>query len=304
MGWRSALKRSLHISNKTCREALAEFVGTFILIVFGCGSVAQKVFGKDGFGDFFSVNWSWGLGVALGVFFSGGVSGGHINPAVSVTMAVLGRLKWSRLPFYIIAQYLGAFLGSACVYAVYLDALTEFDGGVRKVTGSKATAGIWCTFPQPEVTTITGFIDQVFGTALLLSCILAITDRRNMEVPKPAVPLLVGLLVLAIGAAFGYNCGYAINPARDLAPRIFITISGWGAEAFSFREYNWFWVPIIGPHVGALLGAFIYQIFVGLHWPEDYDLPEENNIMIEPSRGFENGGIEMDMSLPDPGERL
>lgn len=276
MGWRTSLKGYLTIRNKLFREAMAEFIGTFILISFGDGSVAQYVFGGSKYGEFLSVNWCWGIGVTMGVFFSGGVSGGHINPAVTLTMAVLGRLPWIKVPVYMLAQYLGAFIASACVFAVYYDALNQYDGGVRQILGDKGTAGIWSTYPQDHVSTAGCFVDQVFGTALLLGCILAITDPHNMS-PAPGLrPFLIGLLVHVLGAAYGYNCGYPINPARDLAPRIFTAMAGWGIGTFSHRNWNYFWVPIVGPHVGAILGAFIYQVFIGLHWPEEPKLHEAN----------------------------
>ncbi|KAK7116040.1 aquaporin-10-like [Littorina saxatilis] len=276
---------SVVLSLKNCpsmRAFLAELLGTFILMIFGIGSVAQAVLSKETAGSHMSIHWSWGFGVALGVYASVGVSGGHINPAVSVAMATLGRLPWRKVPIYALGQYLGSFLAAVVVFLVYMDALHHYDGGVRQVTGVNATAGIWSTYPQPYVSTWTGLGDQIFGTAILLVCVMALTDSRHFGPGSALTPFCVGGVVVVIGMTFGLNCGYALNPARDLAPRAFTALAGWGSAPFSFRNYNWFWVPIVGPHIGALLGAHLYQIFVGLHWPDVDDVTPEAEL--EPIR--------------------
>ncbi|XP_076465577.1 aquaporin-7-like [Babylonia areolata] len=252
------------------REFFAEMLGTFILMIFGIGSVAQTVLSEGADGSAISIRWSWGFGVALGVSASVGVTGGHINPSVSVAMATLGRLPWLKVPLYLLGQYVGSFLASVVVYLVYMDALDHYDGGHRQVEGVNATASIWSTYPKPYVSTWTGLGDQIFGTAILLVCVMALTDSRHSTGPAPSslTPFFIGAVVVVIGMTFGLNCGYAINPARDLSPRIFTALAGWGAAPFSFRDYNWFWVPVLGPHVGALLGAHLYQFLVGLHWPD------------------------------------
>jgi len=267
--------RGVRISTPWLREFMAELLGTFILITFGNASVAQSVLSLGNKGDFFSVNWGWGLGVMLGVLVSGGVSGGHLNPAVTVAMATLGKLPWRKVPHYLAAQYTAGFLASAVVFLVYWDALVwyEHDRGAYRTTPD--TAAIFATYPSPHLTYPGGIADQLIGTALLLLSICAITDRKNMQVSRQLVPLFVGLTVLAIGICFGFNCGYAINPARDFAPRLFTALTGWGLEVFTF--YNHWWVvPIIATHVGAIIGAWIYYIAVEINWPkEDEDLLSE-----------------------------
>uniref|UniRef100_A0A915IM87 Aquaporin-3 n=1 Tax=Romanomermis culicivorax TaxID=13658 RepID=A0A915IM87_ROMCU len=175
------------------------------------------------------------------------------------------------LPLYWLAQYLGAFLGAAFVYAVYFDAIDRFDGGIRMTTGYNATAGIFATYPQEFLSAGSGVLDQTVGTAILTMCVFAVNDPRNVDVPMYFLPLLVGLVVGTVGMSFGYNCGFAINPARDLGPRIFTALSGWGNEVFSYRNYNWFWVPLVGPHLGAVIGTIIYMLFVGIHWPATFE---------------------------------
>jgi glycerol uptake facilitator-like aquaporin len=148
------------------------------------------------------------------------------------------------------------------VYLTYADALTAFDGGMRQVLGAKGTAGIWATYPQPFLSLMGGVIDQVVGTALLVGVIFAITDPKNAPPPSGLTPVVVGLLVLLIGATFGYNSGYAINPARDFGPRLFTAVAGWGTEVFRAGQ-GWWWVPIIAPCVGAVAGGWIYDVLVG-----------------------------------------
>jgi MIP family channel proteins len=249
------------------REMLAEFLGTFVLIVFGVGVVAQTVLSKNGAGSPLGINLAWGLAVTMGCYVAAGVTGAHLNPAVTLALAVHRRFAWNRVAPYIAAQMAGAFVASVVVYATYHEALTAFDGGVRKVTGDLGTAGIWATYPQAFLSTFPGgFVDQVVGTALLVGVIFAITDTRNSPAPAGMTPVVVGLLVVLIGATFGFNSGYAINPARDFAPRLFTFVAGWGAGVFSAGN-NWWWVPIVAPCVGAVLGGWVYDLFVGHHLP-------------------------------------
>lgn len=251
------------MSRDVLREVLAEFLGTFVLIVFGVGVVAQVVLSGEANGTYFSINLAWGLAVTFGCYVAGGVSGAHINPAVTIAVAVHRGFPWSKVGPYLAAQFAGAFVASLVVYVTYFEALNAFDGGVRQVTGDLATAGIWATYPQAYLSTFPGgFIDQVVGTALLVGVIFALTDPRNTPPPPGLGPVVVGMLVLLIGMTFGYNAGYAINPARDLGPRVFTALFGWGTEVF--RAGNvWWWVPIVGPVTGAVLGGWIYDRLIG-----------------------------------------
>ena len=249
------------------REMLAEFLGTFVLIVFGVGVVAQTVLSKGLAGTTLSINIAWGLAVTMGCYVSAGVTGAHLNPAVTLALAIHRRFSWSKVGPYVVAQMLGAFVASAVVYATYHEALTAFDGGTRHVIGALGTAGIWATYPQPFLSTFPGgFIDQVVGTALLVGVIFGITDSRNSAPPAGVTPVVVGLLVVLIGATFGFNSGYAINPARDFGPRLFTFVAGWGSEVFRAGN-SWWWVPIVAPCVGGVLGGWVYDVCVGSRLP-------------------------------------
>jgi MIP family channel proteins len=251
----------------TGREAAAEFLGTFILIAFGVGVVAQTVLSRNANGSYLAINVGWGLAVMLGVYASAGVSGAHLNPAVTLALAMTRGFPWSKVVPFVVAQMAGAFAGAAIVYLTYAEAFTAFDGGVRQIAGEQGTAGIFATYPQPYLSIAGGFIDQVVGTALLMAAILAVTDQKNAAPPGWLSPILVGGIVVAIGVAFGFNAGYAINPARDLGPRLFTAAAGWGSGVFSAAG-GWWWVPVIAPMVGAPLGAFVYDLLIVRHYPQ------------------------------------
>lgn len=249
------------------RELLAEFLGTLVLIAFGAGVVAQVVLGNQQNGTYLSINLAWGFAVTMGIYVAGGVSGAHLNPAVTMALAVRGELLWAKVLPYMLAQTAGAFSGAAVAFLVYREAFNAFDSGVRQIAGDKGTAGIFATYPQPYLSTFGGLIDQIVGTALLLLVIRAIGDARN----NPAGvlgPVIVGFLVMLVGMAFGLNAGYAINPARDLGPRLFTALAGWGFEVFRANNF-YFWVPIVGPLIGGPLGLLTYDALIGRRFPPE-----------------------------------
>ncbi|MFN0109992.1 MAG: MIP family channel protein [Blastocatellia bacterium] len=250
-------------SNNLKRELLAAFLGTFVLIAIGAAVVAQVVLGKNQNGEYLSINLAWGFAVTMGIYVAGGVSGAHLNPAVTMAAVVRGQMPWSKLLPYFVAQTAGAFSGAATAFFVYREAFHSFDGGVRQMN----TAGIFATYPASYLSTSGALIDQIVGTAILMLVISAIGDARN-SVPGNVAPLAVGFLVMAIGMAFGLNAGYAINPARDLGPRLFTALAGWGGQVFTANNY-YFWVPIVGPLIGGPLGALVYDWFIGKHFPPE-----------------------------------
>lgn len=243
------------------RELAAEFLGTFVLIAFGAGVVAQTVLSANANGSYLGINLGWGIAVMLGVLVAGGVSGAHLNPAVTVALAVHRGLPWGRVAPYAVAQTAGAFAASALVYLTYREAFTAFDAGVRQIAGAQGTAGIFATYPQPYLSIGGGLVDQIVGTALLVIGVFAIGDAKNVAAPSWMGPILVGLLVVGIGVAFGFNAGYAINPARDFGPRLFTAVAGWGSGVFTAGG-GWWWVPIAGPVIGAVAGGAVYDLCI------------------------------------------
>lgn len=270
------MKEQCALRKDIIKEFLAEFLGIFVLILFGCGSVAQTVLSKGALGEPLTIHIGFTLGVMMAVYVAGGVSGAHVNPAVSLAMVVLGKLPIKKFPVYVAAQFLGAFAGSCAVYGLYYDALMEHTGGVMQVTGVNATANIWASYPAKHISVLGGFVDQVIGTAALILCILAIIDGKNIGAPKGMEPLCIGLIIMAIGVSMGLNCGYPINPARDLGPRLFTAVAGWGMEVFRAGGC-WWWIPVAGPMVGGVVGAGVYFLFIELHHAEP-EKQGENNV--------------------------
>ena len=200
-----------------------------------------------------------------------------------------------QVPHYVAAQYLGSLTASLLVFLTYWDSLVwyEHDRGEYRTTPD--TARIFTTFPSPHLSVVGGIIDQLVGSAVFLICICAITDSRNMRVPKQSVPLFVGVTVLGLGLSLGYNTGCAINPARDLGPRVFTLLAGWGPGVFT--EYNHWWiVPVIACHVGALAGAWVYYLAVEINWPTE---DEENYDSV--GAGSEETGGDHEVATEPPG---
>ena len=269
-------------------ELMSEFLGTFVLIAFGDGVVAMAVAALPGSGrtagstvifqaagDWLLITWGWAMAVAFAVWVAGGVSGAHINPAVTLAFAARRKFPWRKVAPYWGAQIVGAFVGAALVFLVYHNAINAFDlaNKTPKSGGNAlATYSIFATFPAKYFAGgIAGpLIDQIVGTAFLLIFVVALIDVRSTAVGSNLAPLAIGFAVAAIGMSYGANAGYAINPARDFGPRLFSYFAGWGKVAlpgsysspgFSFSVY--FWIPIVGPLIGGVLGVLIYDLFIG-----------------------------------------
>ncbi len=257
----------------------AEFFGCFILISFGDGVVAMlwalvgsgrsSAGALQSSGDWLLITWGWCLAVAFAVYTVGGITGAHINPAITLGAAIRKQLPWSKVGGYWVAQVLGCFVGAALVFLVYNNAINHFDQVNHIVKGqpaSVATYSTFATFPAPYFHTVWGpLIDQIVGTFFLALFVWAVTDEFNLPVGSNMAPFIIGMVVMAIGISFGANAGYAINPARDFGPRIFAWIAGWGKVAFP-GDYvhisNYFWVPIVGPLIGAALASFLYDFAI------------------------------------------
>ncbi len=233
----------------------AELIGTMLLIILGDGVVANVVLNKSKGQNsgWIVITTGWGLAVAVAVYSVGFISGGHLNPAVTLALASIGQFSWNLVPTYIAGQLLGAFLGAVTVWLAYLP-----HWGVTEDTGAKL--GVFCTIPAIRKP-VANVITEAIGTFVLVLGVLAIPSVKNLApesgFAKGFGPFLVGLLVWGIGLSLGGSTGYAINPARDLGPRLahsILPIPGKGASDFAYA-----WVPIVGPIIGGVLGAAVYK---------------------------------------------
>ena len=239
---------------------LAEFVGTLILCLLGNGVVAAVLLRKSKAENsgWIVITFGWGMAVAMAVYAVGAISGAHINPAVTVGLASVGVFPWAQVPGYIIAQLLGAFAGAVLVYVVYLQHWKETEDPTLKL-------GVFSTIPEIR-NTVSNFITEVVATAMLVFGVVAIVANANNFANADmgaifsvgVVPLIIGFLVFSIGLSLGGPTGYAINPARDLGPRIahaILPIPGKGGSDWSYS-----WIPVVAPLVGGVLGALLYQL--------------------------------------------
>lgn len=253
-------------------ELIAEFLGTLVLILFGDGCVATFLLFSNNVlpatsgagaltpGGFIPVDWNliafgWGFAVMLGIYVAGAVSGAHINPAVTLAFAIRGKFPWAKVIPYWIAQVVGAFLAALILYYVYVGALNHALNG-NNIT---ALGNVFYTVPKPFVGIGGSFGDEFIGTALLVGLIFAVVDIRNQPIEANLSPFIIGLVVVAIGFSFGLNTGYAINPARDFGPRLWVTAVGGGTRAW---PASYWWVPIVAPLAGGVFGALVYDFTI------------------------------------------
>ncbi len=252
------------------RHALVgEFLGTTLLILLGDGVVAAVMLLNKTV-DQMMITTAWGLAVALAVYVSGRLSGGHVNPAVTLALAARGEFSWSRVMPYWGAQLGGAFVGAMLVYADYGEAFRAFEQNENLIRGAMAGgklmgpaaggAGVFATYPAFD-NLWRNVLSEFLATAVLLIGVRALTDRRNAAPGGYLEPLALGGLVWAIGLSLGGLTGYAINPARDLGPRLASAFLGWGTAVFQSHG-GYFWVPIVAPLAGGVAGAFLYDLAV------------------------------------------
>ncbi|ANS87340.1 Glycerol uptake facilitator protein [Vibrio scophthalmi] len=248
-------------------ECIAEFIGTGLLIFFGVGCVAALVLTGAEFGQW-EVSIIWGLGVAIAIYCTAGVSGAHINPAVTIALAAFHGFDKSKVLPYILAQLLGAFCAASLVYVLYSNLFTDYEiahGFVRSSEAALSTAGVFSTYPHPSVSTFGAFAVEFAITAVLMFGILALGDEHNGASRGAMNPLLIGILIAVIGGAFGPLTGFAMNPARDFGPKLFADFAGWEHALSGARDIPYFIIPILAPIAGACFGGWAYPKMIGAY---------------------------------------
>lgn len=258
--------------DKTLKAAcIGEFIGTALLIFFGVGCVAALKVAGANFGQW-EISIMWGMGVALAVYATAGLSGAHLNPAVTIALWKFACFDGKKVLPYILSQVAGAFCAAALVYFLYYNLFLEFETTHQIVRGSAESlslAGTFSTYPHPSLGIAQAFVVELVITAVLMALILALTDDGN-GLPRGALaPLLIGVLIAVIGGSIGPLTGFAMNPARDFGPKLFATLAGWGEIAMTGgQSVPYVIIPIVAPILGALLGAWGYKHFIGINLPE------------------------------------
>lgn len=256
---------------------VGEFFGTFLIVFIGCGVVAAAVLTGAQLG-LFQVAMVWGLGIAVAIYLTGGLSGAHLNPAVTCALATGGDFPARRVLPYVAVQMAAAFVAAAAVHAVFAGPLAAYEaahGIVRGAVGSEATAMIFGEFfPNPggraltvaargAVSPMAAFCVEALGTAVLVVVIFGVADRRNSgRLAKDVVPMVIGLTVTLLISLLAPLTQAGFNPARDLGPRIWSAVGGgWGVVPFTANGWGWLTVYVVAPLVGGQAGAILYRAF-------------------------------------------
>ena len=259
---------------------VGESLGTFILVFFGCGSVATAVLTGAQVG-IFQVAIVWGIGISTAIYLTGSLSGAHLNPAVTLGFAVWTDFRWRDVPGYFLAQFTGAFLAGIALFVMYHGILETFESShhiVRGAPGSEATAMIFGEFfPNPggspltegaraTVGISTAFFTEAIGTAILMMVILGSVDHRNTSRPQVLTAITIGLTITILISLMGPLTMAAFNPARDLAPRLFSSLAGWGSVPFKANGNGWWAVYVLAPFIGAVAGGGVYNRLLMPHY--------------------------------------
>ncbi|MCP1242666.1 MIP family channel protein [Acetobacter lambici] len=250
------------VRNSLLGELIAECLAVLIIILVGDSVAAMySLYDPSPYQlSYWGVAITWGLGVTLAIYVTGAVSGTHANPAVTLALACYRGFAWRKVLPYWVAQVVGGFLGASLVYALYGSVIVHYALAHHlDFANDGAAAGVFFTHPGEFVTPLHALLNETILTAFLVLGIFAVTCQYNTAAPQAnSGALIIGLLVAIIGASSGYLEGWAINPARDFGPRLFCFVAGWGRTALPSPQ-NYWWVPVVGPLAGGVIGATIYQ---------------------------------------------
>ncbi|ARO68254.1 aquaporin [Xylella fastidiosa subsp. pauca] len=252
------------MNRKMFGELISEAIAMFIIIALGESAAAMYILYDPS--PYQNAYWglciSWGLAVTIAIYVTASVSGTHANPAVTLALALYRGFPWKKVLPYWAAQVIGAFIGAMIVYQLYSPVIDYYNHIHQLTRDAGGAAGVFFTSTGMAITPIHALGDEIILTAFLIFGIFAITERFNEAAPTAnSGALVIGLLVATIGACMGYLEGWAINPARDLGPRLFAFLAGWGESAFPGKDHYW-WIPIIGPLIGGVMGATAFQCLI------------------------------------------
>ena len=242
-------------------ELLSEGLAVFIIIVIGCSaSCMYTLYDPSPYlTSYWGVCITWGLSVTIAIYVTGAVSGTHANPAVTLALALYRGFPRAKVLPYCTAQVVGGFLGASIVYLLYSPVIDHYNALHHLTRAGGGAAGVFFTHPGLAISVMHAFVDEIVLTVLLVLVVFAVTEEFSTMAPQAnSGALIIGLLVAAIGASAGYLEAWAINPARDLGPRLFAWMAGWGGAALPSPDSYW-WVPIAGPLLGGVVGGGLYQ---------------------------------------------
>ncbi len=242
-------------------ELISEAVAVFIILAFGDSVAAMYVlYDPSPYQNaYWGVCVAWGLAVTIAIYATGSVSGCHANPAVTLALALYRKFSWKKVVPYCVAQTVGAFLGAVVVYVLFRPLIDHFEAVHQLTRAGGGAAGVFFTHPGFMVSRMHAFMDEIILTAFLVFGIFAVTEQYNEQAPGANFgAVIIGLIVAVIGASMGYLESWAINPARDFGPRLFCYFAGWGSSALP-SPGNYWWVPIVGPLLGGVVGGAAYQ---------------------------------------------
>jgi len=234
-------------------ESFAEFLGTLVLCAFGTGGNCQYAVANPKFNTYATVPIAWAMGIALGNGLAGGISGGHINPAVTVMLALVNKFPWWKVPFYAFAQVAGAFVGAAITYGVYYMDINAFEGDSHVFVTD--TAGLFGTYPSLDSPAFSCWLAEFFPATILLGTVLFLVSMKE-KISFATVPMVLFVILLGVGCTFGSTTSFSINPARDLGPRLLTYAAGYGPSVWDYKNQYWVW--------GAQMGAYSASVFVAL----------------------------------------
>jgi glycerol uptake facilitator protein len=245
-------------------QLISEAMAMFLVIAFGDSVAAMyTLYSPSPYQQaYWGVCIAWGLAVTISIYTTASVSGCHGNPAVTLALAVYRGFSWRKVLPYCLAQIIGAFLGAGVVYTLFAPVIDNFNATNHLTRAAGGAAGVFFTHPGLAVTPMHAFGDEIILTAFLIFGIFAITEQYNEMAPGANFgALMIGFLVALIGASMGYLEAWALNPARDFGPRLFCFLTGWGPAALPSPQSYW-WIPIVAPLLGALVGGAAYQFLI------------------------------------------